>query len=220
MLKSQSAKTILGFFPPNSKLIFLNIGGISNLTYIDLDSDLIAFDTGPGNSPIDDFVKMNKSGSIDKDGIFAKRGKPKKRVVEKIMSNEYFQKSYPKSLDRFDFDFQEISDLSLEDGCATLTKIIALSILKGIDLLPKKPKKIIISGGGRKNSTLIEQIKFQTKLNCYKIEDYGMRGDAIEAEAFAYLSARSLKDLPLSFPHTTGVSYPLVGGEKCLPSST
>lgn len=203
-----------------NSLIFLNIGGISNLTYIDLDSDLIAFDTGPGNSPIDDFVKMNKSGSMDKDGMFARRGKPKKRVVEKIMSNEYFQKSYPKSLDRFDFDFQEISHLSLEDGCATLTKIIALSILKGIDLLPKKPKKIIISGGGRKNSTLIEQIKFQTKLNCYKIEDYGMRGDAIEAEAFAYLSARSLKDLPLSFPHTTGVSYPLVGGEKCLPSST
>ena len=203
-----------------NSLIFLNIGGISNLTFIDFDCDLIAFDTGPGNAPIDDFVKMHKSGSMDKDGQFAKRGNLDKNVVESIMSNKYFQKPFPKSLDRFDFKFQKLSNLSLEDGCATITKIIALSISKSIDLLPKKPKKIILTGGGRKNSSLVEQINLETKINCSKIEDYGLRGDAIEAEAFAYLSVRSLKNLPLSFPLTTGVRYPMVGGVKCLPYSS
>ena len=198
-------------------LVFLNIGGISNITFIGQDENLIAFDTGPGNAPLDDYVKKNNKGSMDKNGEFAEQGKANSELIEKIMNNKYFEKSFPKSLDRFDFDFQDINQLEFEDGCATLTKIIALSIAKGLNQLPQKPSQIIVSGGGSKNQTLMKQLNSTTNISCSKVEDYGFRGDAIEAEAFAYLSARCFRNLPLSYPFTTGVKEPTLGGIKISP---
>jgi len=228
-----------------NSLVFLNIGGISNITFIGENDNLIAFDAGPGNAPIDDFVKKNNRGSMDKNGEFAERGKANSELIETIMNNnrgpmdkngefaergkanselietimnnKYFEKLFPKSLDRFDFDFQDINQLEFEDGCATITKIISLSIAKGINQLPQKPLKIIVSGGGSKNLTLMKQLNTTTNISCAKVEDYGFRGDAIEAEAFAYLSARCFKNLPLSFPFTTGVKEPMLGGTKISP---
>jgi len=103
--------------------------------------------------------------------------------------------------------------MSLEDGCATLTKLIGENISKAIKLLPKKPERIIASGGGRKNLSIMKAINESTNIKCESIEKYGLRGDAIEAEAFAFLAVRSLKKLPLSFPSTTGVTKPLTGGK-------
>ena len=103
--------------------------------------------------------------------------------------------------------------MSLEDGCATLTKLIGENISKAIKLLPKKPERIIASGGGRKNLSIMNAISKSTNIKCEGIEKYGLRGDAIEAEAFAFLAVRSLKKLPLSFPSTTGVTNPLTGGK-------
>ena len=194
-------------------IVFLNIGGVSNITYIGEKNELIAFDCGPGNAPIDDFVHYHKKGLMDIDGKFAKLGNVNKDLVNQFMENDFFNLPYPKSLDRNNFNFQSIYKLSLQDGCATMVKIIATCISKALNILPNKPSNIIISGGGRKNQMLIYEISLETKIQCKNIDDYNLRGDAIEAEAFAFLAVRSLKKLPLSFPSTTGVKHPVTGGD-------
>ena len=133
--------------------------------------------------------------------------------INSFLSHPYFDLNYPKSLDRDQFSYDQIDEMSLEDGCATLTKLIGENISKAIQLLPKKPECIIVSGGGRKNLSIMKAIRESTNIECENIEKYGLRGDAIEAEAFAFLAVRSLKNLPLSFPTTTGVATPLTGGK-------
>jgi anhydro-N-acetylmuramic acid kinase len=193
-------------------IVFLNIGGVSNITYVGDKDELIALDCGPGNAPIDDFVRYHNKGLMDTDGGFAKLGTVNYDLVNAFMENNYFNLPYPKSLDRNNFNFDNIYKLSLEDGCATMAKIVAVSISKALQLLPRKPSKILSSGGGRKNITIMNEVSLETKIDCKNIEEYGLRGDAIEAEAFAFLAVRSLKKLPLSFPSTTGVKYPVSGG--------
>ena len=193
-------------------IVFLNIGGVSNITHVGNKYELIALDCGPGNAPIDDFVRYHNKGLMDKDGKFAKLGNVNYVLVNEFMENDFFNLSYPKSLDRNNFNFDNIYNLSLEDGCATMVKIIAKSISEALKLLPNKPSKILISGGGRKNQTIINEITLETKIQCKNIDDHNLRGDAIEAEAFAFLAVRSLNKLPLSFPDTTGVKYPVTGG--------
>ena len=198
--------------------VFLNIGGVANITYIGNKDTLIAFDTGPGNAPIDDFVKIKKSGEMDRNGNFAKLGKVNTKLVKEFMMNNYFDKPYPKSLDRNDFNFEKFNNLELEDGCASLTKIIASTISRALKLLPQKPLQIIVSGGGRNNPIIMNEIKNETQTECIKVEDIGFRGDAIEAEAFAFLAVRSLKNYPLSYPLTTGISNPITGGKIVFPN--
>ena len=194
-------------------IIILNIGGVSNITYIGEDDKLIAFDTGPGNAPINDFVNKKNSGQMDTNGDFASKGSVNFDFINSFLSHPYFELNFPKSLDRDEFSYNQINGMSLEDGCATLTKLVGENVSKAIDLLPKKPDCIIASGGGRKNASIMKAINESTKIKCESIEKYGLRGDAIEAEAFAFLAERSLKNLPLSFPTTTGVSKPLTGGQ-------
>jgi Predicted molecular chaperone distantly related to HSP70-fold metalloproteases len=193
-------------------IVFLNIGGVSNITYVGDKDEIIALDCSPGNAPIDDFVRNNKKGLMDKDGQFAKLGNVNVDLVNEFMENDFFNLPYPKSLDRNKFNYDNIYKLSLEDGCATIVKIISIGISKALNLLPNKPSTILASGGGRKNQTLINDITLETKIKCKNIDDYNLRGDAIEAEAFAFLAVRSLNKLPLSFPSTTGVKYPVTGG--------
>ena len=193
-------------------IVFLNIGGVSNITYVGNNDELVSLDCGPGNAPIDDLVRYHKKGLMDKDGQFAKLGNVNHDLVSDFMKNEFFNLPYPKSLDRNNFNFDDIYKLSLEDGCATIVKIIAIGISQALQTLPNKPSKILTSGGGRKNLTTINEIALETKIQCDNIDDYNLRGDAIEAEAFAFLAVRSLNQLPLSFPSTTGVKFPVTGG--------
>ena len=194
-------------------VVFLNIGGVSNITYIGNTDKLIALDCGPGNAPIDDFVRYHNKGLMDKGGQFAKLGNVHHDLVNEFMENDFFNLPYPKSLDRNNFNFDNIYKLSLEDGCATMVKIISMTISRALQLLPNKPSRILTSGGGRKNHTIINEIALETKIQCKNIDDYNLRGDAIEAEAFAFLAVRSLNGLPLSFPSTTGVKHPVTGGD-------
>ena len=206
----------LANFIKEKDIVFLNVGGVSNITFVGNNDDLIALDCGPGNAPIDDFVRYHNKGLMDKDGNFAKLGNVNYDLVDEFMKNDFFNLPYPKSLDRNSFNFDNIYKLSLEDGCATMVKIIAMGISEALKLLPKKPSRILTAGGGRKNNTIVNEINLETKIPCKNIDDYNLRGDAIEAEAFAFLAVRSLNDLPLSFPSTTGVNHPVTGGVTSL----
>ena len=205
-------------FPIN----IINIGGITNVTQVVNNFDqegknLIAFDIGPGNCLIDKWVKKNSTNKFDKDGKISKLGKVNDLILNQALDNFNID-IFDKSLDINDFDISFVKGLSLEDGCATLTKFSAIQITQGIKFINSLKKydqvKNIICGGGRKNKSLISYIKDNlTKKNTLEmIDDYGFDGDFIESQAFAYLSVRSFLDLPISFPNTTKCKTPTVGG--------
>lgn len=205
---------------PNGPVAVLNMGGVGNVTFID-GEDILAFDTGPANGPIDDWVKSQSGANYDKDGALAARGKVDDRRILKALNNPYFERKPPKSLDRLDFTMEMAKGLSLEDGAATLTAFSALCVAQAARKLPSEPVAWIVCGGGRLNSTLLRMISAGVSGYVYTAEDVGWRGDHLEAEAFAYLAARSVKGLPLSLPTTTGVPKPTCGGVlyKAKPAS-
>lgn len=186
--------------------VFLNIGGVANVTYIG--DDLLAFDTGPGNALIDDWMLRKTGSAFDADGKTARAGIVNEPVLKQLMAHPYFNARPPKSLDRNTFAVQ--LDLPLEEGAATLTAFTVQSILKAAAHFPTVPEKWIVAGGGRRNTYLMEQLKKSVPV--ISIDELGFNGDATEAEAFAYLAVRSIKGLPLSFPKTTGVPQPTTGG--------
>ncbi len=192
---------------------FLNIGGVSNVTYVGKDGELVAFDTGPGNALIDDWMLKKKGEKFDADGKTAAQGKVDPAVVQKLLSHPFFTQKPPKSLDRNDFVSDIWDKLSTEEGAATLTAFTVQGIAKSIEHLPEKPKSWIVSGGGRLNKTLMSEFEKAVKVPVKSIDDIGFNGDAVEAEAFAYMAVRSLKGLPISFPKTTGVPKPMTGGK-------
>jgi anhydro-N-acetylmuramic acid kinase len=199
----------------NSKLpvAILNIGGVSNVTYIGKEG-LYAFDTGPGNALLNDWVFQHTGEDYDPDGTYAAAGEPHISYVKSFVQHPYFQKTPPKSLDRntFKIPFGK-DDLSLEDGAATLLNITIESIKQAEKFLPDQPKTWIITGGGLHNKELMKQLKTVfAPASVIPIEDIGWSSDDLEAHAFAYLAARSIQDLPLSFPGTTGVKAPTTGG--------
>ncbi len=193
----------------------LNIGGISNITYFasDFEDEIEAFDVCFGNAPLDDLVKAKLGLDYDKDGEIAKKGEVDFILADKILQNEIFHKSPPKSFDRNDFEkiLAPINNLKIEDALATLAYIHARAIAISIDLIAannnKKPHAIFVCGGGRKNHALIDAMKkWIINVEVKIIEEIGFNGDAIEAEAFAFLGIRSLLNLPISFQKTTGIS--------------
>ena len=195
---------------------FLNIGGISNLTYWDGET-LIGFDTGPGNALMDDFMfhKLNKN--YDKDGILASNGIPIKEEITEFLKFDFFKKPPPKSLDRQSFLnlYNELvnKNYSANNIMATLAELTVETIVTSLELLPKKVKNIIITGGGYRNIHLMGRLKDKLKIKIFNEKQIGINFDYIEAELIAYLSARSLYNLPLTFPSTTGVSKPSSGGK-------
>jgi anhydro-N-acetylmuramic acid kinase len=193
-------------------LSVLNIGGVANITYLNDGNDPIAFDTGPGNAPIDDLMRARNGHTHDAEGAFAAKGKVDEKIVEKILSDPFFAKVPPKSLDRAAFARLPLGDLSLEDAAATATAVVAASIAKAIALLPKKPAMLIVAGGGAKNSTLLAMLRERANVPVKTANEIGWTGDALEAQAFAYLAIRTLMGLPIRFPTTTGVMKRLVGG--------
>jgi anhydro-N-acetylmuramic acid kinase len=190
----------------------LNLGGVANITWADGKGQLIAFDTGPANAPINDFIKNHGRGEMDRNGEIARSGKVDEEKLAQLLTHPYLAAPYPKSLDRFDFTAAMAGDLGLEDGAATLTAFTASAVGKGLDLLPVRPTRLIVSGGGRHNPMLMEMLASRTKVDVLPAETFGWRGDAVEAECFAFLAVRVLRGLPISFPTTTGVSHPITGG--------
>ncbi len=190
----------------------LNLGGVANVTYWDGADTLIAFDTGPANAPLNDFMKAHGLGDMDRDGAFARTGTVDEVRLAKLLQHPYLAAPPPKSLDRFDFTAAMADGLDPPTGAATLTAFTAGAVGKGLDLPPRRPKKLIVSGGGRHNPLMMEMLKARAGVEAAPAESVGWRGDAIEAECFAFLAVRVLRGLPISFPTTTGAPHPLLGG--------
>ncbi len=200
-------------------LAVLNIGGVANVTWIGEGGDfenpnLIAFDTGPGNALIDDWVRKTIGCSMDEGGRLAHSGTVQEGILDGLLENPFFSRNPPKSLDRDDFAsaIQAVSELSVEDGAATLSALSVHSIGKAQSFFPEKIKRWLVTGGGRHNATLMAMLNNLVCGRFEPVEVLNFNGDALEAQAFAYLSIRSFYGLPLSFPNTTKAPYPLLGG--------
>ncbi|NIX75585.1 anhydro-N-acetylmuramic acid kinase [Microvirga terricola] len=199
---------------PNSAV--LNLGGVSNVTWWGGGDTMIAFDTGPANAPLNDWIRQHGLGDMDRDGLIASRGTVDEARLAKLLEHPYLTAAYPKSLDRNDFTAAMAEGLSLEDGAATLTAFTAGAVGKALDLLPQRPPRLILSGGGRRNPTLVKEIAKRAKVEPVMSEAVGWRGDAVEAECFAFLAVRALRGMPISFPLTTGVKQPITGGRLAM----
>jgi anhydro-N-acetylmuramic acid kinase len=199
-------------------IVVVNIGGVSNITYIDGSDILIACDTGPGNALLDDFMFRTTKQRFDCEGRFAALGKVDEAWIDRALKLPFFALRPPKSLDRNDFASQQLGPMQPADGAATLTAFTAAAIARIVPLLPKVPKSWIVSGGGARNLTMMRMLR--ERLAPAPVEaanGLGWSADAIEAQAFGFLAARGLKGLPLSYPATTGVPMPMTGGVIARP---
>jgi anhydro-N-acetylmuramic acid kinase len=195
----------------------LNLGGVANVSVVDGD-DLIAFDTGPGNALIDDFVRLRTGQPQDDDGRAAAAGNIDEAAVARVLAHPFFGKPPPKSLDRNAFrhwvaEEGRLAGKSTEDGAATLTAITAAAVAHATKVLPRPPAAWIVAGGGTRNPTLMRMLA--QHLAPAQIDTAGAIGwsaEALEAQAFAYLAVRTLSGMPITFPKTTGVPQPMQGG--------
>lgn len=198
-------------------LAVLNIGGVANVTWIGKGPDILAFDTGPGNALIDDWVLQHTGATADFDGALARAGRASAPHVERLLTGPFFGRSPPKSLDRDDFRDLAPTGLSLEDGAATLTEMTAAAVAAATGHFPAPAREWLVTGGGRHNSAVMEALHRRLGVSVRPVEAVGWDGDALEAQAFAYLAVRSLEGLPLSLPSTTGVREPTRGGRLFKP---
>lgn len=196
----------------------LNLGGVANVTARDGRGQLVAFDTGPANAPINDFMQARGLGEMDRDGRLAAAGQVDAARLAAALDHPYLTLPYPKSLDRFDFGHDWVADLSDADGAATLTAFTASAVGRALDHLPERPDEVIVCGGGRHNPTLLRMIATYANVTVTQAEAVGWEGDAIEAQCFAFLALRRLRGLPGSFPSTTGVPAPMQAGRIAEPS--
>jgi anhydro-N-acetylmuramic acid kinase len=200
-------------------LAVLNIGGVANLTWIGADGDLIAFDTGPGNGPLDDWVSRHTGAAFDRDGALAASGQVDAGVLSRLLAHPYFTRPAPKSLDRLDFAAalagSGLAALSPADGAATLVAFTARAVAAAP--LPAPPLRWLVSGGGRRNPAIMQALHGTLAAPVDPVEAVGWDGDALEAQCFGFLAARVAAKLPLSFPGTTGVPAPLAGGTIVRP---
>jgi anhydro-N-acetylmuramic acid kinase len=219
----------------------VNIGGVANVTWIGKADEIIAFDCGPGNALIDDWVFRHTGKRYDANGELAALGVADNAAVAAFLRDPFFLADAPKSLDRNHFDgvmakllgvipadagisqnalpmraetpAQGRGDkLFLEDGAATLTHMTATAIALSFGAVPEAPKQVLICGGGRHNAHLMGLLRACVNAPVAAVEEVGWNGDMLEAEAFAYLAARSVQGMPLSLPTTTGVYQPVTGG--------
>ncbi|EDQ33427.1 putative molecular chaperone [Hoeflea phototrophica DFL-43] len=193
---------------------FVNIGGISNITYIGADGTLLAFDSGPGNALIDQWVTRHAGIPYDSGGAIASEGRVLSGLANRYLSSPFFTARERISLDRNDFLPPEDHEAGLEDGARTLAFVTAAAIEKAQAHLPEKPKLWILTGGGRHNRMIVEDLTVATRHSGEVIiaEEAGLNGDSMEAEAWAWLAVRSLAGLPITYPGTTGVTEPATGG--------
>ncbi len=194
-----------------SPVVVVNIGGVANVTYISGEA-VLAFDTGPGNAPIDDWMYTHCGRAVDENGVFAAAGRVDEGALAAMLDNPYFARRPPKSLDRMDFGMDAVKGLSPADGAATLTAFTAASLAAAGAHFPQRPARWIVSGGGRHNKTMMAMLKARVDAPVLSADEVGWDGDALEAQGFAYLAMRSRLGLPLSLPTTTGVAWPMTGG--------
>ena len=192
--------------------VFVNVGGVSNVTFIGADGELIAFDTGPGNVLIDEWMLEHTGAAFDKDGKTAAKGNVDEAALSKLLDSDYFNLAPPKSLDRYDFSASAVSGMSIEDGAATLAAFTAASLARAQEHFPDTPTAWVICGGGARNPTLMTALNAHLPGRVVRADELGLNSASIEAEAFAYLAVRSLRGLPLTFPGTTGCTESVTGG--------
>ncbi len=196
----------------------LNLGGVGNITFVPKDGDLnkmVAFDCGPGNGLIDEWMALKTGEAMDKDGQYARRGKVHTEILRTMLLLPYMRRKPPKSMDRYDFKLDPVLPLSVDDGAATLTAFSAACVRASEQYLPEPVGEWIVCGGGRHNSAIMEALSKAVNAPVVPAEDVGWRGDDLEAECFAYLAVRHLSGLPISFPNTTRVPHALEGGVLC-----
>ena len=198
-------------------LAVINIGGVANVTFWSGGDEIAAFDTGPGNGMIDLVVQARGAGRFDDKGRYASVGRVNAGVLSGLLGHPYFRALPPKSLDRFDFSLEPLEPLELEDAAATLVAFMAEAVKLGFDMMGARPTELVVCGGGRHNPQIMKALAERLPLPVRTAEEHGWRGDAIEAEAFAYLAARTAAGLPISFPKTTGVPKPMTGGRIVRP---
>jgi anhydro-N-acetylmuramic acid kinase len=194
----------------------VNIGGVANVTWIGEQGDLLAFDTGPGNALIDDWMQTQTGALRDEGGSLGLVGSVDEATVAQFLGDSFFEAKLPKSLDRNSFANIKLDGLSLADGAATLVAVTARSIAVAQNLMPEAPKLWVICGGGRHNRAIMRALE-NLLGNVQKAEDLGLNGDSVEAEAWAFLAVRSLLGLPLTYPGTTGVREAVTGGVLIRP---
>ena len=209
-------------------LAFLNLGGVGNLTWIDPgrarpedDGALLAFDTGPANALLDDAMLTRRGMARDEGGALAATGRIDDDIVADFLAHPYFHRMPPKSLDRDTFSglAQAVRPLSDADAAATLTAASALAVAESLQHCPVPPDTIWVGGGGRHNPTLMQMIGAAAGLPVRPVEDAGLDGDMLEAQAFAYLAVRVARGLPTSCRGTTGVRAAVCGGTLSRPDT-
>ncbi|WP_299131984.1 anhydro-N-acetylmuramic acid kinase [uncultured Amaricoccus sp.] len=205
---------------------FLNLGGVGNVTWVDprvatpeTPGALVAFDTGPGNALIDDFLARRLGEAFDADGAVAARGKVAEVVLADLSAHPYIARTPPKSLDRNDFHeyLDRVADLSTEDGAATLAALTAACVAAAARHFPEPATRWLVCGGGRRNRTIMAMLATLTNAPVEPVERVGLDGDMLEAQAFAYLAARVAHGLATSAPGTTGARLPVSGGRISAP---
>lgn len=199
----------LGFEKP---LAVVNIGGIANVTWIGPDGTTIAFDTGPGNCMLDDWMQLAAGLPFDRNGEAALRGQVDQAILKRLASHPFYGRKPPKSLDRYDLPGLRERELGLEDGAATLTALTARQIAASAEFLPARPRRWVLAGGGAKNPAIVQAIADALREPVTSADELGWSAEHFEAEAFGFLAVRALRKLPLTYPSTTGVQRPLTGG--------
>lgn len=197
----------------------LNVGGVANVTWVN-GGDPVACDTGPGNALIDDFMRARTGAPLDRDGDQAARGRVDEGFIARVLEHPFFDHGCPKSLDRNAFAFANIGlpDFSVADGAATLSALTAAAVKRIVAHLPEAPKAWIVAGGGARNPTLMRMLAERLAPATVETADAaGWSSQAIEAQAFAFLAVRTLNNLPITYPHTTGVPQPMGGGVVVSP---
>lgn len=206
----------------------LNLGGVGNLTWIDPSFDrpedegaLLAFDTGPANAPINDLMHARRGLGYDKDGALARQGTVEAGALELFLDEPYFRKMPPKSLDRDAFKdmIGLVNELSDADAAATLTGMSAAAVLQAMEHCPSPPTRLLVTGGGRHNPVLMDMMRAALDCPVDPVEDVGLDGDMLEAQAFAHLAVRVRRGLPTSCPSTTGVRAGVSGGTLSQPQA-
>ncbi|WP_112873648.1 anhydro-N-acetylmuramic acid kinase [Paracoccus endophyticus] len=203
---------------------FLNLGGVGNLTWCDPriprpHDACVAFDTGPANAPLNDLLRARRGLARDEGGALAASGTPRDSVIADVLRHAYFARPAPKSLDRDSFAglAAAVAQMDDADAAATLTHVAAAAVAAGLPLLPGRPTRILVCGGGRHNRTLMDALAARCDAEVVAVEVLGVDGDMIEAQAFAWLAARVVRGLPTSGPATTGVAQPVCGGRISAP---
>ena len=198
------------------RVAVLNLGGVANVSAIDDGVLIWATDCGPANGPLDSFMQARTGRPFDEGGEAALRGEADHARIEAWLEHHFFRRAMPRSADRYDFAVEnEVADMTVEDGAATLVAFAVQAVTR--DLRGFEPDRVVICGGGAQNPAFRYLLRAHLQVAVQTADEVGWDSDFMEAQAFAYLAVRSLRGLPNSFPTTTGVPEPIVGGRIAYP---